>query len=159
MEFMKLKMFSFVHIFIAPWTNSLLWTNYWRMILDKQSRRRKQCSHTMIKHKREKEILFKWDKSMWPSHSKHFPRLVGNTDNMPATMCNSRPLSAILLSHAAIFRYMAATLPATHRLHNCNTTLPVNIARLNVPLVTAQAVLKRSERFWVVGCVNAFIGL
>jgi hypothetical protein len=71
---------------------------------------------------------------MWPSHSKHFPRLVDNTGNMPATNCNSLPQSAILLSHMAIFRYMAATLPATHRLHNCSNTLPVKIARLNVPL-------------------------
>jgi hypothetical protein len=55
---------------------------------------------------------------MWPGHSKHFPRLVDNTGNMPATICNNWPLSAILPSHTAIFRYMAATLPATQLLQH-----------------------------------------
>jgi hypothetical protein len=62
---------------------------------------------------------------MWPGHSKHFPSVVGNTGNTPATVCNSRPLSAILPSHTeilpshtAIFRYMAATLPATQLLQH-----------------------------------------
>jgi len=83
---------------------------------------------------------------VWRSLSKHFPLLVDNTGNTPATVCNSRPQSAILLSHTAIFRYMAATLPVTHRLHNCSNTLPVNIARLNVPLGYMAATLPATHR-------------
>jgi len=33
-----------------------------KKVLHKQSRSWKRCSHAMIKHKREKERLFKWDR-------------------------------------------------------------------------------------------------